>query len=262
MSEIFQKILILIFFLGILYLIYNLYYSEYNLFHTKCNLENFNIDDLVVIKRTPEYAKYIDKLIDEKSFIFNEQQLNVLKNPQQIFNLSGGQNNIKNISDIVYTNCNKELEFFNNINNDINNDFNNDINNNNYKYKNDIVDTDNDQFENIKNKLKKDIEMIIEPNCTNVGVLKNNIPFSKNYLNNYYKDLYGNRIEADLTDYFVAYYTLINNDDNINDVGFPVNTQIGHSNFLIPEQYNYDSKFTNAYNIDWNRIINPIGYSM
>jgi hypothetical protein len=246
MYEIFQKILIMIFILGILYLIFRLYYFEYNLSHKKCNLENFNIDDLVVIKRTPEYSKYINKLIDEKSFIFNDQQLKVLKNPQQIFNLSNDQKDIKNISDIVYTDCNKELEFFNNSDNV-------------YKYNDDDINMFDNEYETIKNKLKKDIQIITEPNCTNTGVLKDNIPFSKNYLKNYYKDLYGNRIEANLSDYFTAYYTLINNDDNI---GLPVNTQIGHSNFLIPEQYNYDNKFTNAYNIDWSRIINPIGYSM
>lgn len=246
MYEIFQKILITIFILGILYLIFRLYYSEYNLSHTKCNLENFDIDNLVVIKRTPEYSKYINKLIDEKSFIFNDQQLKVLKNPQQIFNVSNNQKDITNISDIVYTNCNKELEFFNNGDNV-------------YKYNNDDINVSDNEYENIKNKLKKDIEIITEPNCTNIGVLQNNIPFSKNYLKNYYKDLYGNRIEANLSDYFTAYYTLINKDNNI---GLPVNTQIGHSNFLIPEQYNYDNKFTNAYNIDWSRIINPIGYSM
>ena len=90
---------------------------------------------------------------------------------------------------------------------------------------------------------KNDINIITEPNCTNIGVLKNNIPFSKNYLKNYYKDLYGNRVEAELIDYFTAYYTLINSDDNI---GLPVNTQIGHSNFIIPEQYKYDSKFNDC----------------
>lgn len=246
MYEIFQKILIIIFILGILYLIFELYYFEYNLSHTKCNLENFDIDNLVVIKRTPEYSKYINKLIDDKSFIFNEQQLKVLKNPQQIFNVSKNQKDIKNISDIVYTNCNKELEFFNNDNKI-------------YNYDNQDINMYDNEYENIKNKLKKDIEIITEPNCTNIGVLQDNIPFSKNYLKNYYKDLYGNRVEANLSDYFTAYYTLINNDDN---VGLPVNTQIGHSDFLIPDQYNYDSKFTNAYNIDWSRIINPLGYSM
>lgn len=246
MYEIFQKILIIIFILGILYLIFRLYYFEYNLSNKKCNLENFDIDDLVVIKRTPEYSKYINKLIDEKSFIFNDQQLKVLKNPQQIFNLSNNQKDITNISDIVYTDCNKELEFFNNSDNV-------------YNYENNYINMSDNEYEKIKNKLKKDIEIITEPNCTNIGVLQDNIPFSKNYLKNYYKDLYGNRVEANLSDYFTAYYTLINNDDN---VGLPVNTQIGHSNFLIPEQYNYDNKFTNAYNIDWSRIINPIGYSM
>jgi hypothetical protein len=253
MYEIFQKILIIIFILGILYLIFKLFYSEYNLSNTKCNLEKFDIDDLVVIKRSPEYSKYINNLIDKKSFILNDQQIKVLKNPQQIFNVSNDQTNIKNISDIVYTNCNKELEFFNN-NND--NSHNND---NIYYYNNDNIEISDNQYENIKNKLKKDIENITEPNCTNVSILQDNIPFSKNYLKNYYNDLYGNKVESNLSDYFVAYYTLINNNNNI---GLPINTKIGHSNFIIPDQYNYDSKFTNAYNIDWSRIINPIGYSM
>lgn len=244
MYEIFTKIFVILFIFSIIYVIYVIYNNQYNLEHSKCKLDKFDIDDLVVIKRTPEYSKYIDKMIDDKSFIFTDKQLKSLKNPQQIFKFSNNEQNIKNISDMVYNNCNKELEFFNN-----------DL----YDYNNDIIDTSDDQYKLIKNKLKNDIEIITEPNCTNIGVLKNNIPFAKNYLENYYKDLYGNRIKAKLSDYFIAYYTLMNSDEN---VGFPVDTQIGHSDFLIPEQYNYDSKFTNAYNIDWSRIINPIGYSM
>lgn len=243
MYEIIQKILILLFIIGIIYLVFNIYNNNYNLSTKKCQLEKFNIDDITVIKRTPEYSKLINKLIDEKSFIFNDEQLKNLKNQQQIFKLSNDKQDIENISDIVYTDCKKELDEFNNT----------------YDYSNEKIDLFDNEYEQIKNKLKNDINIITEPNCTNVGVLKNNIPFSKNYLKNYYKDLYGNRVEADMGDYFTAYYTLINSDDN---VGFPVNTQIGHSNFIIPDQYDYDSKFTNAYNIDWNRIINPIGYSM
>jgi hypothetical protein len=249
MYELLIKIIMILFILVVFYLIYNVYIYTYNLSRKKCELEKFDIDDIMVIKRTPEYSKLINKLIDDKSFIFNEQQLKSLKNPQQIFKLSKNNQDIKNISDMVYSDCNKELEFFNNADTY------------DYDYTNKDIDVDiiDNQYEYIKNKLKNDINVITEPNCTNIGVLKNNIPFSKNYLKNYYKDLYGNRIEADLKDYFTGYYTLINSDDNI---GLPVNTQIGHSNFIIPDQYNYDSKFTNAYNIDWSRIINPIGYSM
>lgn len=244
MYELLIKIFIFIFILGIVYFSMSTYYFNYNEYKTNCELEKFDIDNLVVIKRTPEYAKYINELIDEKSFIFTDEQLRSLKNPQQIFKLSNNNEDIKNISDMVYNNCNKELEFFKN---------------NIYSYDDDNIDVSDYDYDTIKNELKNDMQIITEPNCTNIGVLKNNIPFAKNYLNNYYKDLYGNRIEANLSDYFTAYYTLMNSND---DIGLPVNTQIGHSNFLIPEQYNYDSKFTNAYNIDWSRIINPLGYSM
>lgn len=239
MIDIIIKIIIILFIIGIVFAIFDFFGD--NLFFKKnmCKIDNFNIDDLVIIKRTPEYSRLINKLIDDKSFIFNESQLKSLKNPQQIFKLSNDKNDITNISDMVYNDCMSDIkEQFSN------NNENNDIYN-------------NDQYNNIKSQLENDIKNIIEPNCTNVKVLQNNIPFSKNYLKNYYKDLYGNRVEADLKDYFIAYYTLINENDN---VGIPVNTQIGHSNFIIPDQYNYDSKLTNAYNIDWSRIINPLGY--
>ncbi len=244
MDNIYFKILLFIFLLIVGYLIYKYYYNQYNLSHTACEIDNFDIDNLMVIKRTPEYSKLINKLIDEKSFIFNDEQIKVLKNTQQIFKVSNDGNEISNISDIVYTNCKNELD---------------DSSFKDYNNENKIIDVSDNEYEKIKNELKNDISKLTEPNCTNVGVLQNNIPFAKNYLKNYYKDLYGNRVEADLADYFTAYYTLINSDENL---GFPVNTQIGHSNFIIPDQYNYDSHFTNAYNIDWERIINPIGYSM
>jgi hypothetical protein len=249
MYELLTKVIIILFILVICYLIYNVYAYNYNLSKKKCELEKFDIDDIMVVKRTPEYSKLINKLIDEKSFIFNEQQIKSFKNPQQIFKLSKNKQDIENISEIVYDDCNKELDLFTNT-------YTYDYSDNNIDNNIDVIDN---QYEQIKNNLKNDINVITEPNCTNTGVLKNNIPFSNNYLKNYYKDLYGNYIEADLKDYFTAYYTLINSND---DVGLPVNTQIGNSNFIIPDQYKYDSKFTNAYNIDWSRIINPIGYSM
>jgi len=257
MDDIFIKILFIIFILVVCYVIFNVLNNQYSLTHEKCDLENFDIDDLVVIKRTPEYSNLIDKIIGEKSFIFSDEQIKVLKNPQQIFKVTNNNNDIKNISDIIYTNCKGHLD------NQVNNDYNNDP-----------IDMSDNEYDRIKKMLKDDIgsdipnpnqnpnikdNFSIGPNCTNTGVLKSDMPFTKNYLKNYYKDLYGNRVEANLADYFTAYYTLINSDEN---VGLPVNTQIGHSNFIIPEQYNYDSHFTNAYNIDWDRIVNPIGYSM
>lgn len=267
-ENIFVKILFIIFIGVVIYVIYYFFNEQYSRENLKCNLNNYDIDNLVVIKRTPEYSKLIDGLIDEKSFIFSDKQLNVLKNPQQIFNISNdnykqnlnqlnNQINISNISDDVYINCKNQLEnntfdFDNNLNN-LNN-----LNNTDGENFDNLIDVSSKEYIDIKDMLKNDIKKLIGPNCFNTGVLKKNMPLITNYLKNYYQDIYGNKIDADLSDYFTAYYTLINNDDNI---GLPVNTLIGNSNFIIPDQYKYDSHFTNAYNIDWNRIINPIGYS-
>lgn len=267
-ENIFLKILFFVFIGVVVYIIYDFFYHENLKENLKCNIDNYDIDDLVVIKGTPEYSNLINDLIDKKSFIFSDDQLKVLKNPQQIFNISENENNqdISNISNVVYLNCKNELKKntfdFNdeNINENINENVNigGNINENvNEKFDN-LIDVSDKEYENIKNMLKNDINQLINPNCFNTGVLKNNIPPIKNYLKNYYQDLYGNKIDAELKDYFIAYYTLINNNNN---VGLPVNTLIGTSDFIIPDQYNYDSHFTNAYNIDWNRIINPISYS-
>jgi hypothetical protein len=242
MKAVFIKILLLIFIFVMGYLIYQVYINQYNLNHGECNIDNFDIDDLVVIKRTPEYSSLINGLVDKKSFIFTDEQLKVLKNPQQIFNVKNNQQDIKNISGIVYTNCEGKFD------SPVNNDFNDNP-----------IDLSNNEYAEIKTMLQNDIQQITEPNCFNTGVLRNDIPTVKNYLKNYYQDIYGNRIEANLLDYFVAYRTLINNEDN---VGFPVNTQIGNSNFIIPDQFEYQNQLTNAYNIDWDRIINPLTYSM
>lgn len=266
-ENIFIKLLFIIFIGVVVYLIYYFFYNVNLQENLKCNLDNYNIDDLVIIKRTPEYSKLINKMIDEKSFIFSNDQLNVLKNSQQIFNLENNNNqnskkfndnynnvDIKNISENVYLNCQDQLK-----NNMFDFDPNNSNNSNNSVESFDnLIDVSSKEYVDIKNMLKKDIERLIGPNCYNTGVLKKNMPLIKNYLKNYYQDIYGNKINAELDDYFTAYYTLINNDDN---VGLPVNTLIGHSNFIIPDQYNYDSHFTNAYNIDWSRIINPWTYS-
>jgi hypothetical protein len=240
MENIYIQILFLIFIVVIACLIYNVINQDNQMKNEKCKLENFDIDDLVVIKRTPEYSKLINGLIDEKSFIFNDDQIKVLKNPQQIFYTSDNANNIENISQNVYLNCSKELE------------------QDNDNFSNNPVDYSSNEYDKIEKMLYDDTKKLIGANCYNTSVLRD-IPLVKNYLKNYYQDLYGNKVQTNLSDYFTAYYTLINEDE---DVGLPVNTLLGHSNFVIPDQYKYDSKFTNAYNIDWDRIINPISYSV
>jgi hypothetical protein len=249
-QNIFIKILFIIFIGTIIYIIYNFFNNQYLFDNKNCDIDNFDIDDLMIIKRTPEDSKLINSLIDKKKFIFSDKELKVLKNPQQIFNISNDKQNIENISNTVYLNCKNDFDSNLNINKEDNDDDNNNDN--------DLINVSDKEYNNIVNMLKNDIKQFIGPNCFNTGVLKKNIPLIKNYLKNYYRDLYGNKIEADLSNYFTAYYTLINEND---DIGLPVNTLIGKSNFIIPDQYNHNSHFTNAYNIDWERIINPISYS-
>ena len=76
---------------------------------------------------------------------------------------------------------------------------------------------------------------------------------------NYYYDVYGNRIKSKMTDYISAYNTLIDSGMGNHDdaVCLPVKTMKGNDDFVIPQMYNYDSTLSNAYNVDWSRVVNP-----
>lgn len=230
--------------IGIVYIIFNYINTndktnEFNE-NFKCELDKIDIDDMVIINRNPEYVKLIDKLIDDKKFIFTDEELKTLKNPNQFYQVKDGQ--VKNISDQFYNKCdpyldtvvNRDTEYFNNL-------------------------SDNEKlslqsstlYNNIIGELKKDVENTLPPDCLNTAVLTN-----PKYLKNYYMDIFGNKVKADLSDYFANYYTTINEDQSKEAI--PVQTLIGKPNFIIPEQYNIEKYFTNAYNVDWSRIVNPL----
>lgn len=250
-----KLLIILIIIAIIVYFIIINYNKSYKENYDSCNLDNLDIDNIDIIQRTPEYSKLIDKIIDTKSFIFNDEQLKILKNSQQIFKVTNNQSNIENISDLIYTNCKGKLDnqlSTNSIGSTGSTNSTDSFDSTGSTNSNDLLIESDKNYENIINKMEYDINNIIEPNCYNTAVLQNN-----KYLKNYYRDFYGNKVQADLSDYFVDYYTQINN--NSND-GVPVKTLLGKSNFIIPDQYNTEKYFTNAYNIDWSRIIEPLGY--
>jgi hypothetical protein len=199
-----------------------------------CDLENLNLDDLVIINRNPEYIKLINKLIDDKSFIFTDDQLKILKNPNQFYDISN--NNVKNISNIFYKNCDGKLDSVVN---------NTEYFDNSYELN---IDADN-QYNEIVKEFKNNINNTLEPDCKNSCILSD-----PKYLKNYYMDLYGNKVKSNLIDYYADYYTNINNN---NKECLPVDTLVGIPNFIIPDQYNIEKYLTNAYNVDWSRIINP-----
>ena len=74
-----------------------------------CNLENFDIDDMYIIKRNKEYKKYIDEIIEKKKNFFNEQELKILKNNFQFYNIKDKEN-IKNISNEIYGKCKNKIK--------------------------------------------------------------------------------------------------------------------------------------------------------
>ena len=221
--------MIILIIIGIYYYIKN-YDPKYNIENYKCNLDDLDIDETYILERKYEYEKLIDKLIDEKKFIYSKKEQDVLKNKTQFYNIK--DNNIKNISNDFYISCKNEL------------DEKPIFDNNDLKLESDL------QYLNIIDEFKKKIETTFPPNCLNTDVLND-----KKYLKNYYYDLHGDKIESNLKDYFANYYTTINDDFESKCV--PVKTLNGPSDFIIPDQFNIQKYLTNAYNIDWERIINP-----
>jgi len=236
---------------------------------TMCNLENFDIDNMHVINRDPYYEKLINKMIDEKAFLFTDEELKILKNKFQIYNVK--DNKIQNISKIMLLNCKDDFDYMEKPNNTVYSP--EEIEDIKYQVYNDKM------YTQILNRLDNDINSSPNPTCKNLEFLKD--PFQKlnanyqNSLTNYYLDVWGNNIISSPKDYMANYYTTINNeslDYDQPDVCVPVKTIKGKSNFILPNAYTHKNPFsgtvqngdywyenhaTNIWNVDNERIINP-----
>ena len=122
------------------------------------------------------------------------------------------------------------------------------------KIKKNNIQSSNKLFKNkskiIYNNLKKDILKLNKPIINDVKVLHDN-----NYLNNYYYDIFGNQVKATLSDYFTNYYSTINNKKSNECI--QVDFEPKDNNFIIPDQYNTQKHMTNAYYVDYSKIIDP-----
>lgn len=209
--------------------------------YTKNKKKDFcdlNIDDIKILKRDATYEKLINKLIDKKNLLFDDDQIRVMKNNNQYYHLDK-ENNIINISEKVYLDCKKK--------------FDSNLNDNKKIISKEYQNT---EYNKIIKKLDDDIIESSSYKGNKINVLEN-----KNYLKNYYLDIFGNRVESNLDDYFANYYLTIN--DKYGEEpkeAIKVNVIDGNSNFIIPNQYNNNKHMTNAYNVDWSRIINPLTY--
>ncbi len=232
------KILLLILILGFIINFINGIDKKNKKESYECNADEIDIDNLVIINGNPEYRKLVDKLIDEKKYMFDEDELKIMKNPNQFY-LVSKDGKIKNVSNTFYKNCANKLdsisgtrtELFENITNE------------------DLELVGSREYDNISKEFKESIAKTLPPDTTNSAVLSD-----PKYLKNYYLDLYGNNVKSDLIDYYTAYYTTINKDL---DECLPVDTLVGKPNFIIPDQYSIEKYLTNAYNVDWSRIVNP-----
>lgn len=229
-------LLILLLIIVLIYFYNNTYYPEK--FENVENVENvqtIKIDKIEIIKRTPEYQVLIDKLINDKKQLFTKEEIEVMKNKFQFYNTEYG---IDNISDEILKTF-KNNDFDNNVNNYIGNDIDNNI------YIQETI-YDNPAY----NSILKNIGSDYNSSCLDVEVLKNN-----DYLKNYYYDMNANKVKSNLKDYINDYQIQI---DKNYGVCQKVDTVKTNSGFIIPDQYAILKNQTNAYNIDWSRIQNPL----
>ena len=208
-----------------IYFVYSYYTSTGNY----KNIKKIKLDEIQIIKRTPEYQKLIDKLINKKKNSFTKEELDVMKNKFQFYNTEYG---IDNISDEILATF-KDYEK------------NNDNNNNNDIYVEETVN-ENPAYNSILNTIGDKYKS----SCKDVEVLKN-----PEYLKNYYYDMNANKIKSNLKDYINDYQIQIDENNNISQ---KVDSEKTPSGFIIPSQYGILKFQSNAYNIDWSRLQNSL----
>ena len=234
---------------------------------SETNVLKLNIDNLHVLKRDKEYQELINNIIDKKKFLFTAEELKILKNKYQLYNVFTNVSNVSNVSNDKIINVTKDIlnYYMKNFNNENMTTF--------------LQDSESD---NILKNMNDDIRNIDEPNYENTKFL------IKNNQENYYYDIYGNKIISNTLQYLADYYSTIN--DNNPKYGMPVKTvrkelpqgyniddvaetqfiptyfenranihplDGKYTYFIIPDQYTNDLDKTNIYNIDNSRIINP-----
>ena len=207
--------------------------------------EGYNLDDIVVINRNPEQQKLVSELLDDKKLLYSKDEINILNNKIKFYNVKDGK--ITNISQniIDYENNNtmnplNESNIFNMVSTKINND--------------NLSQSTIDKLNKISTvpSFQSNKTSTIN-NCDDIALSDYSC---SNNLNNYYRDIYGNTIKSSMNDYISAYNTTI--DETNAKKCIPVKTLKGKNDFIIPNQYDFEKYWTNAYNVDYSRVINPL----
>ena len=154
-------LLVLIIILFLLYYQYSYKKKDYD------NIYKIKLDNIEIIKRTPEYQNLIDKLINDKKQLFTKEEIEAMKNKFQFYNKEYG---IDNISDEI-------LSSFKDNNNNNNKNIENTPEENIH-----IEETINENP--AYNAILNTIGNKYIPSCKDVEVLKNK-SYLKNYVNDY-----------------------------------------------------------------------------
>ena len=81
----------------ILIIVFLVLFANYTNGEDKKNYK-IKLDDIEIIKRSPEYQKLINKLMSEKKELFTPEEIKAMKNKFQFYNTENG---IDNISDEI-----------------------------------------------------------------------------------------------------------------------------------------------------------------
>jgi len=208
----------------------------------------YDLNNLVIINRNDEQQKLVENLLNSKKMLYSENEYNSLQNTTQFYNVEN--NVIENITSRVNNNNNN-----NNINNSDNmNLFVNPIINNNNNNGNNNNTTDEINITDSYLNSPIDYNKSSSINDCNDIVLNDNS--CSNKLDNYYRDIFGNKIQSSMNDYITTYNTTID-ETNATKCRY-VKTLKGNNDFIIPNQYEFEKYWTNAYNVDYSRVINPM----
>ena len=205
----------------------------------KCNLD---IDNLYIYDRDKTYNKYINKVIDNNNNInYTKEEIEIMKNKHQFYNLDDK----KNISNLVLGECKNSYGGGDKISTY-------DIGGGSYYgYNSNVTGGFNSDINEMKGYGDVKGAMIDKGDKGDKSTCDHN-------LDNYYYDLLGNNIKSTLQQYRK------DDDKSNNDSCIPItytNENIKDtvkSSMIIPNTYNINKDLTNAYDVNWSKVLNPL----
>jgi hypothetical protein len=194
----------------------------------KCNLD---IDNLYIYDRDNNYNKYVGKVIDENNNInYSKEEIEIMKNKHQFYNLDDK----KNISNLVMGKCKNSYGSY-------------DIGGGSYFGYN----------SNISGGFNSDVDEVMGFGDVKGSVIENENKNEKGIcdynLDNYYYDLKGNNIKSTLQEYRQN----INNSEECIPITYTHEPK-KISDMIIPNTYNINKDLTNAYDVNWSKVLNPL----